>query len=162
MELPNGSEFPHYDDEYMIFGMMFLLGNKLQVIGDSFYEEITTKQWFVLLMLEVFEENAPTLNELSDAMGSSHQNTKQLVLKLEKKGYIETYTDSKDKRKIRIGVTPNYNKLVDKYRVKQQGFMKLLFQDIKKEDMKVTLKTLLQFEKNLEDMRDGKDNNSFG
>lgn len=157
MELPNGLEFPHYDDEYMMFGMMFVLGNKLQVIGDSFYEEITTKQWFVLLMLEVFGDNTPTLNELSQAMGSSHQNTKQLVLKLEKKGYLETYTDAKDKRKIRIRVTPSYDELVKKYSIKQQEFMKLLFREIEKEDIKIALKTLIQFEKNLEEMKNGED-----
>lgn len=155
MNLPKGIEFPHYEDEYMMFGMMFVLGNKLQVIGDSFYDEITTKQWFVLLMLEVFGEYSPTLNELSDAMGSTHQNTKQLVLKLVKKEYVKIYMDKDDKRKMRIKVTSNYDKLVKKYSLRQQELMKLLFQGIEKEDIKTTLKTMIQFEKNLEDIKNG-------
>jgi DNA-binding MarR family transcriptional regulator len=133
--------------------MMFVLGNKLQVIGDNFYEEITTKQWFVLLMLAIFGENAPTLNELSDALSSSHQNTKQLVLKLEKKGFLELYTDAKDRRKMRIRVTKACEELFKKYNTKQQDFMIKLFQGIKKEEIKTTLQTLTRFEQNLEDMK---------
>lgn len=155
MQLPNGLEFPHYEDEYMIFGMMFVLGNKLQVVGDNFYEEITSKQWFLLLMLEVFGENYPTLNELSDAMGSSHQNTKQIVLKLQKKAYVELYTDEKDKRKTRIRRTSKFDELGKKYEGNQQQFMKLLFGGIEKSNIEITLKTLMQFEQNLEEIRNG-------
>ncbi len=162
MKLPNGFEFPHYEDEYMMFGMMFVLGNKLQAIGDNFYEEITSKQWFVLLMLEVFDENYPTLNELSDAMGSSHQNTKQIVLKLQKKEYVELYTDEKDKRKTRIRRTSKFDEIAKKYEGKQQQFMKLLFGGIEKSNIKTTLNTLMQFEKNLEDIKNGKDSNFIG
>lgn len=159
MKLPNGFEFPDYDEEYMLFGMMFVIGNKLQVIGDSFYDEITTKQWFILLMLEVFGDNAPTLSELSMATGSSHQNTKQLVLKLEKKGYVEFYTDSKDKRKMRIRTTNNCNSLIKKYNGKQQEFMIKLFHGIDENNIKTALKTLIQFEQNLEDIKNEKDSN---
>lgn len=159
MKLPNGLEFPAYDEEYMLFGMMFVLGNKLQVIGDSFYDEITTKQWFVLLMLEVFGDNPPTLSELSLATGSSHQNTKQIVLKLEKKGYVEFYTDTEDKRKMRIRATANCNELIKKYNSKQREFMKKLFDGIETDNIKTALKTLIQFEQNLEDIKNEKDSN---
>lgn len=159
MKLPNGLEFPQYDEEHMLFGMMFVLGNKLQVIGDSFYDEITTKQWFIFVMLEVFGENHPTLSELAMATGSSHQNTKQIVLKLEKKGYVEFYTDPKDKRKIRIRSTTNCNELIKKYNRKQQEFMKKAFDGIEKENIKTALKTLIQFEQNLEDIKNEKDSN---
>ena len=80
-------KYQKYDDEFLMFGLLFVLGNKLQVIGDSFYEEITSKQWFVLVMLGVLGDN-PTLNELSEGMGSSHQNVKQLLVKLQEKGYV--------------------------------------------------------------------------
>lgn len=158
MKLPNGFEIPHYEDEYMMFGMMFVLGNKLQTIGDSFYEEITSKQWLVLLMLEVFGENPPTLNELSETMGSSHQNTKQIVLKLQTKKYVELYTDEKDKRKIRIRRTPKCDELSQKYEGNEQLFMKQLFSGIDKKNVAVTLETLMQFEKNLEGIKNGKNN----
>jgi len=157
MKLPNGFEFPYFDDEHMMFGMLFVLGNKLQAVGDSFYEEITSKQWLVLIMLEVFGENHPTLNELSDAMGSSHQNTKQIILKLQTKGYVELYTDEKDKRKMRIRRTTKIDELAQKYKENEEKFMKKLYSGIDKTSIAVTIKTLLEFEKNLEELKDGKD-----
>ena len=153
MKLPKGTEFPKFEDEYMLFGMLFVLGNKLQTLGDSFYEEITSKQWFVLLMMNVFGNDYPTLNELSDAMGSSHQNVKQLVIKLETKGYVELYTDEKDRRKIRIRKTTKYDDLDMKYKKKQQEFMTMLFANLDKQEIKTAMKVLMQFEDNLEAMR---------
>jgi DNA-binding MarR family transcriptional regulator len=159
MKLPNGFEFPYYEDEYMMFGMLFVLGNKLQAVGDSFYDEITSKQWLILIMLEVFGENHPTLNELADAMGSSHQNTKQIILKLETKGYVELYADKKDKRKMRIRRTAKIDDLAQKYKDNEEKFMKKLYRGIDKTSIAVTINTLLDFEKNLEELKDGKDSN---
>lgn len=155
MDLPNKPGMPQYEDEYLMFGMMFILGNKLQVIGDNFYEEITSKQWLILVMLGIFDEKYPTLNELSDAMGSSHQNVKQLVLKLQNKGYLELQTDEKDRRKTRIRRTPKCVELALKYNEKEQEFMKLLFNGMEKTDLNIALKILIQFEKNLEEIRNG-------
>jgi len=152
MELQIGAGFPQYEYKYTMLGMMFVLGNKLQVIGDNFYEEITTKQWFVLLMLEIFGEKYPTLNELSDAMGSSHQNVKQLVLKLENKGYVDLYTDEKDRRKTRVRTTTKCGEFSLKYGSKQQEFMKILFSGIEKSNIRTALDTLIKFKKNLEGM----------
>ena len=38
-------------------------------------------------------------------MGSSHQNVKQILLKLEKKGFVSISVDEQDKRKQRIELT---------------------------------------------------------
>lgn len=154
MGIQNQKKLIQYTDEYVMFGMMFLLGNKLQVLGDSFYEEITSKQWFVLLMLKMFDEY-PTINELSEAMGSSHQNVKQLVLKLQAKGFIELYIDENDKRKTRVKNTIKYEEVFSKYREKEYEFMKSLFEGINQPALRTTVETLLQFEKNMEVISNG-------
>jgi DNA-binding MarR family transcriptional regulator len=136
-----------------MFGLMFVLGNKLQAIGDSFYEEITSKQWFVLIMLNVLEGN-PTLNELSEGMGSSHQNVKQLVLKLQDKGYLQLFSDENDRRKTRIRMTEACQTLAEKYNERERQFMKLLYQGIDKEKIRITIETLLHFESNMEGLKD--------
>lgn len=144
---------PKYDDEYLLFGMLHVLGNRLQVLGDNFYDEITAKQWLLLVMLEIYGEVYPTLNELSDAMGSSHQNVKQLVVKLESKGYVIMFNDAKDRRKTRIHRTEKCQELSQKYNTKQQEFMSILFQDIDKKELKYAVKTLIQLEKNILSMK---------
>jgi DNA-binding MarR family transcriptional regulator len=144
---------PDFDDEHLIFGLLFMLGNRLQVVGDKFYDEITSKQWFVLLMLNLFGEIHPTMNELSEAAGSSHQNVKQLVLKLEQKGYVELYSDDADKRKCRVKMTDRCDEINQKYRNKQNEFMKTLFSGIDRETLKATSKALVKLEENMEMMK---------
>src|SRR5690606_30690673 len=42
------------------------------------------------------------IKELAEIMGISHQNVKQILLKLEKKGFVRISVDEQDKRKQRI------------------------------------------------------------
>ena len=56
--------------------------------ADAFFKEITWKQFFAIICINLCKE-APTINELSDVMGSSHQNVKQILLRLEKKDLFQ-------------------------------------------------------------------------
>lgn len=145
-------KMPDYDKEYLLFGTLLIIGNRLQALGDNLYEEITAKQWFVLCMLDVFGEEHPTLKELSEAMGSSHQNVKQLVLKLESKGYVTLEADAADKRKMRIATTSQMKIFEQKYGAKQHQFMKQIFSNMNSDEIACTLKTLLQMIENMEVM----------
>ena len=46
-------ELKNYPAPYVLFGSLLAMGNRLQAAGDRFYDEITTKQWFVLAVWEV-------------------------------------------------------------------------------------------------------------
>lgn len=92
---------PAYGAECLLFGALLAYGNRLQVLGDGFYTEVTTKQWFLLACLELFEA-PPTLGEVAGAMGCSHQNAKQLALKLAQKGYVLLRRDAADARRTRV------------------------------------------------------------
>lgn len=143
-ELLNG-----YDERHTLFGLFFSFGNRLQAAGDSFYTEITCKQFFLLICLGLFKNNPPTINELSEVMGSSHQNVKQMVLKLEKNNLVKTYVDPVDKRKIRIEPTEKVAKMGEQYKENQIQFMNKLYQDVTEEEIAITLKTISKIERNL-------------
>lgn len=96
-------------DMYMVkFGEMppqpFMLGllsafdNRFQAGAGKFFKEITWKQFFAIICINICKEN-PTINELAEVMGSSHQNVKQILLKLESKEFVTMIPDEKDKRK---------------------------------------------------------------
>ena len=36
-----------YDNKHFLFGLFFSFGNRLQAAGDAFYDEITSKQFFL-------------------------------------------------------------------------------------------------------------------
>ncbi len=133
---------PDKDDRYIIFALIFLLSNRLQTIGDSFFKEVSTKQWFVLLVLDMMKDYPPTLNELSEAVGSSHQNVKQLVLKLEHKGYVELCKDEEDARRLRIIPTPKSAEFSKAYHEKNNLFIQQLFSSSNETELSVTKKVM--------------------
>ena len=91
-----------------LIGLLSAYENRFQTVADSFFEEITWKQFFAIICINLCKES-PTINELSDVMASSHQNVKQILLKLEKKGFIEMISDERDRRKQRIVITKKCN-----------------------------------------------------
>ncbi len=101
-------DFERMDKRQVIFGLIFLLSNRLQTVMDQTVTELTSKQWFVMIMLGMFDE-PPTLKQLAAVCDSSHQNTKQLVLKLEAKGFVRIEESPIDRRAMQIIATPKWH-----------------------------------------------------
>lgn len=129
-------DFENMDKRYIIFGNIFLLANRLQNVMDQKANEITAKQWFVLAMLGMFDY-APTLKELAAMCDSSHQNTKQIVLKLQSKGFVKIEADPFDKRAMRIVVTDECERWNEKNEEFSQRFIDKMFNSISKEEIEV-------------------------
>ena len=137
------------DKRFALFGYFFAMSNRLQTVGDRFYEEITCKQFFLMICLRLFENGAPTINELSEIMGCSHQNVKSIAGKLEEKGYLEIRPDSDDARKLRIRLTNKADRLAKKYQKKEVDFIDILFTGISDKQIEITFKTLEKMEENI-------------
>lgn len=132
-----------------LFGMFFSFSNHLQTAGDTFYDEITCKQFFFLICLNLLEDCPPTLNELAQVMQSSHQNIKQMAKTLEAAGYVELRRDSSDRRKTRIYKTQKADDLQRKYRTQSEQFFGAFYAGISPEDLLTTFRVLNQLDDNL-------------
>lgn len=134
------------DKQKYIFGSLFLLANKLQVIGDRYLgrEDMTTKQWFLTVMVSQFPDNPPTLSAVAELMGSSRQNVKQLALKLEEKGFLSIVKDEQDARVLRLKLTEKCRVFWDKRQDQDNEFILELFKDLTEEE---TDKMMAGFEK---------------
>lgn len=143
------------DTKRALFGMLFALDNNLQAAGDTFYEEISAKQFYILMCLYLFQGNNPTIGELSEIAGSSHQNVKQIVNKLEKTGLIKTYSDPEDRRKLRIMYTGEMIAFSEKYSSQENEFMDRFYQGVSNDEIVVTYETISKIEKNLTKIREG-------
>lgn len=88
------------------FALLIDLGTKLQVLVDRHLAPsgFTTRQWFLCLVLEQAGRSL-SLRETALRMGTSHQNAKQLALKLERKGYLRIERDPEDARALRLSLT---------------------------------------------------------
>ena len=96
-------EFGNMPPQAFLLGLLSAFDNRFQASAGAFFQDITWKQFFAIICIRLCRE-APTLNDLSEVMGSSHQNVKQILLKLEKKGLIEV-------RNTVSGTTPRAGKL---------------------------------------------------
>lgn len=96
------------------------------------------------------------INELADVMGSSHQNVKQIVNKLEKAGFVTTFYDKDDRRKVRVAATEKMGTLSDMYREQEEKFMAGLYEGITKEEVQLTYNVMMKIEKNLIAIREEK------
>ena len=66
---------------YFLIGLLSAFENRFQAMADSTMQEISWKQFFAIICINKCTE-PPTLKELSYILGSSHQNVKQILLKL--------------------------------------------------------------------------------
>lgn len=139
-----------WDKRELTFGSMLAMNNRIQAVGDRFYKEITFKQFFLFACMGVFRPDAPTINELADLMGCSHQNVKVIATKLAERGFIEFKTDPEDKRKQRLYFTDYYYEVAVPYGEKEDAFINHLFQGITPENLKTYLAVLKQLEQNLQ------------
>ncbi|MCR4776627.1 MAG: MarR family transcriptional regulator [Saccharofermentans sp.] len=132
---------------YYLLGLISAFENRFQAMADNMMKEISWKQFFAVICINMCKE-PPTLKELSDILGSSHQNVKQILLKLEKKGFIEFIPDETDKRKQLILLTDKCRSFCEKNDA-SAVIMKKMFGGISDKDIKATIKTITIIEKNL-------------
>ncbi|MDD6071826.1 MAG: MarR family transcriptional regulator [Clostridiales bacterium] len=151
-EIINADElrFEGMDASLFLLGLLSAFENRYQAKADSFFEEISWKQFFAIICINLCKES-PTIKELAEIMGSSHQNVKQILIKLENKGFVEIIADEQDKRKQRIVLTEKTMIFCEEHEEGSQRIIKKIFEGIDIENIEIVIKTLLQMEKNLKE-----------
>ncbi len=140
------------DHKYALFGLFFAFHNRLQAVGDSFYEEITCKQFFLLACMNLYPEEAPTANELAKTMGCTRQNVKEILNSLEKKQFVRLETDESDKRKKRVYLTEQAKLMGAKYRQKEVEFLVHLYEGVSDGEVDSAYSIISRIEDNLKRM----------
>ena len=147
----NQLNFDGIPSSYYLLGLMSAFENRFQAMADNIMKEISWKQFFAIICINMCKE-APTIRELSEILGSSHQNVKQILLKLEKKGFIEFLSDATDKRKQRIVLTKSCQKFCEKNNEMSIRIMSKMFEGVPEKDIKTTIKTITKIERNLSEV----------
>lgn len=141
-------EFEGISPHAFLLGLLSAFDNRYQASADLFFKEVTWKQFFAIICINLCKDN-PTINELSDIMGSSHQNVKQILVKLEKKGFVQLVTDQNDKRKQRIFVTEQCNEFCKSNEKQSKEMVEQIFEGISTEQILGTIQTISQMERNI-------------
>lgn len=121
-------------------------------MADSTMKEISWKQFFAIICINLCK-NPPAVKELAEIMGSSHQNVKQILLKLEKKGFVSISVDEQDKRKQRIELTDYCQEFCEKNDEMSRALLKRMFTGVSEEQLQTNIQTIIQVEDNLKEIR---------
>ena len=144
-------DFSGIESSYFLIGLLSAFDNRFQAMADSMMEEISWKQFFAIICINMYN-GKPTVKELAEIMGSSHQNVKQILIKLEKKGFVSIATDETDKRKQRIELTEYCREFCERNDETSMNIMKTMFSGISEEQLQTTIKTIIQIENNLKEI----------
>lgn len=110
-----------------IFGSIFTLSNRLQVLGDKFDKNLTIKQWLLLAGIYKCDTDSPAISEIAALIGSSRQNIKKMGLILEKEGFVTLTKDSADARILRMSLTPKCHDYLLQREKEEIEFLSQLF-----------------------------------
>lgn len=144
-------DFTGIELSYFLIGLLSAFDNRFQAVADSTMKEISWKQFFAIICINLCKDR-PTVKELAEIMGSSHQNVKQILLKLEKKGFVHITADESDKRKQRIELTEYCREFCAENDEMTMNVMKKMFEGISDEQLQITIQTIIQIEDNLKSL----------
>lgn len=141
-------DFTGIPSSYFLLGLLSAFDNRFQAVADSTMKEVSWKQFFAIICINLCKDE-PTVKELAEIMGSSHQNVKQILLKLEKRGFVSISIDENDKRKQRIHLTDYCRDFCEKNDEMTMSIMEKMFAGISEEQLQATIRTIVHIEDNL-------------
>ncbi len=114
---------------FELYGNIFLLGRRLEYIVDKELakDNLTAKQFLMIAVIEKMFEEPPSIKEVADALGSTHQNIKQMANQLERRGFIEIERDENDRRVLRLKVTEKNREYWDSRATDHERFILEIF-----------------------------------
>jgi len=141
-------------DQQYLFGMVFIVANRIDTLLQREFNrfDITTKQWFLSATIDNLFDNPPTMKEVAKEMGSSHQNVKQVALKLVDKGLLILEKDKVDARVTRLKLTENSYDFWETIRDEGAAFTQTLFHDIDKDELVVARRVMQKLQLNINEM----------
>lgn len=150
-------ERSEYEREVIV--RIFQVSNALQTHIDKILKDfnITAKQFFIMIIIGTFE-GSPSIKDISERFGSSHQNVKQILNKLEKQGFIELYRDSIDSRVLRTRFTKKADDFWKKRELDDSQIMAEVFSGLSLDNLSVFQESLVKTLEKLNVLNKGRDN----
>jgi len=97
-------------ERYILVALFLIEQRWSYIVSREFLkDDITAKQWLFLVILGNLFERPPSMQEMADAMSTTHQNVKQLAVRLEDKGLIKIKQDPENRRIMRLEPTERFH-----------------------------------------------------
>ncbi len=141
--------YEHIAPPFVLVGMLNQFDNRYQSAADAAFKELTWKQIFFLHAITLYED-APTIKDIADFMGSSPQNANKLCAKLLSGGYISAIQDAKDKRKQRLHLTDKGMDFLKNNRAGKAESVFEIFKAVSPEEIETVIDVMYRLVKRLE------------
>ena len=142
------TELSGMSPELILIGHINEFNNRFQAVGDTLLSDVSWKQVFTLRCVALFDQ-PPTIKELGEFTGSSHQNIKQILLKLENGGFVSLEQDEKDRRKTRVILTEKARNMYRSNTELRDQYMARLFSGVSKKEMESGIKLFRKLDENM-------------
>ncbi|GGH23500.1 MarR family winged helix-turn-helix transcriptional regulator [Paenibacillus segetis] len=132
-----------------IYGTLFSLSNKLQVQGDKYMENLTSRQFMTMVAILHLPEDETTVNNIARKLGTTKQSVKQMITVMENKGFVSTVPSQKDKRAINVKMTNTGKQVTQECGEQGIYFFADVFKDFTLDEMETLwglLKKLYRFD----------------
>lgn len=135
--------------EKYILIVLFLIQQRWGYIinKDLANDQITTKQWLMMIVMANAFQNPPSMQEVADAMSTTHQNVKQLATRLEARGFLKIEQDPENRRIHRLKVTAECFEYWDKRTPEDAESVTALFKGLDDIDIKNLFEIMGKLEK---------------
>lgn len=124
------------------YATLFSLANKIQVKGDQYFGNLTSRQFMAMLAIAHLSEGETTLNNIARKLGTTKQSVKQLITIIENKGYVITVPSQQDKRAVNVKITEAGKEAAIGCSEKSLNFFADIFKDFSTEEMEILWKLL--------------------
>lgn len=131
-----------------IIVLMFIIQQRWSyIINKKFQRDhITTKQWLMLIILANSFSSPPSMQDMSEAMSTSHQNVKQLATRLENRGLLKIDRDSQNKRILRLKITVECEFFLQKRKNDDIKSINNLFSSLNADDVRKLFEIMIELE----------------
>ena len=126
MDFPNEKKIT---PKAYVYGSIFTLSNRLQLLGDRRYKDLSLKQAFVLWNISLYDDYFLNLHDIAQIVGTSSQNVKKIINILEKEGFAKVGRDEIDRRSLRVALTSEGKEYYLVRGKEEEQYMEELFTD---------------------------------
>ncbi|WP_231844809.1 MarR family transcriptional regulator [Methanocella arvoryzae] len=128
--------------------MVFLIEQRWRYYIEKELEPdgITAKQWLMLIVIGAGFRHAPSIQEVADAMSTTHQNVKQVAAAMERRGFMTLERDPENRRIIRLKVTQKCHDLFRNRDEHDKQAMLRMFEGLDDEEMKALFNIVAKLE----------------
>lgn len=118
--------------------MVFLTEQRWRYIIEKELEPdgITTKQWLMSIVISAGFRRPPSIQEVADALSTTHQNVKQIAAGMERRGFMTLERDPQNKRIIRLKVTDKCTELFQRRSENDERSMLSMFENLTDDELR--------------------------